>query len=247
MVYRAIVVDDEPYTREGLRLLVDWAGCGFVLVGEAGSAEDALVLLERERPDLMICDVRMPGMQGTELALEAHARYPALMIAFISGYQRFDYARDAIRAQAFCYLVKPIDQEDVEKQLRRILGVLDARLTNPRTQPAEPPAGLGQGIAAMWHYIYQHLPGPASLEALASELHLHQGYLGQWIKKQTGHTFHQHLTRARMEEARRLLLQTDKPIKEIAWAVGIGDVDYFAVQFKREHGLTPGQLRKKRA
>ncbi len=251
-MYRAIVVDDEPYMREGMRILIDWEACGFELTGEAENAQQAMVLLESARPDLMICDVRMPGLDGTQLALFAHAHYPGMQIAFISGYQQFSYAQAAIRAQAHCYLLKPIDPDEVQEQLKAIARVLDARgvgeselteeaaLLPPSMEADEP----DQIISSMRRLIAEHYAKNPSLWSLSRQLHLHQGYLGQQIKRLTGKTFHQHVAALRMQKARRLLLTTDQSIKEIAHAVGIADVDYFTSQFRRETGKTPMQFRK---
>jgi YesN/AraC family two-component response regulator len=254
-MYRAIVVDDEPYMREGMRILIDWDACGFELIGEAENAQQAMALLESSRPDLMICDVRMPGIDGTQLALFAHARYPGMHLAFISGYQQFSYAQAAIRAQAHCYLLKPIDPDEVQEQLKAIARALDARGMGesetaeegegaaflPEAAEADEP---GQIISSMHRLIAQRYNKDPSLLSLSRQLHLHQGYLGQQIKRLTGKTFHQHVTALRMQKARRLLLTTGQSVKEIAHAVGISDVDYFTSQFRRETGKTPVQFRR---
>lgn len=248
-MYRAIVVDDEPYMREGMRILIDWESCGFELTGEAENAEQAMALLESSRPDLMICDVRMPGLDGAQLAMLAHGRYPGMQIAFISGYQQFSYAQAAIRAQACCYLLKPIDPGEVHEQLKAIARTLDERRAGEGEEAIGPPAPLeadepGRILSCMHRLIAQRYARNPSLFALSSQLHLHQGYLGQQIKRLTGKTFHQHVTALRMQKARRLLLTTSQSVKEIAHAVGIADVDYFTSQFRRETGKTPMQFRR---
>ncbi len=133
-MYRAIVVDDEPSMLEGMRLMIDWSACGFSLAGEASDAGEAIALVEASRPDLVITDIRMPGLSGTDLAARLSREYPDVMVLLFSGYRDFAYAQAAIRAQAFGYLLKPIDPDEVHAALRGIAAELDRR----RAEQKEP-------------------------------------------------------------------------------------------------------------
>jgi len=112
---------------EGLRLMVNWAACGFALCGEASSAQDALRLMDTWQPHLLMCDVQMPGMSGTDLAAIANRYHPGTIILFFSGFRDFAYAQSAIRAHAFGYLTKPIDPDEVHETLLRVKAELDRR------------------------------------------------------------------------------------------------------------------------
>ena len=94
-------------------------------------------------------------------------------------------------------------------------------------------------------YIEGHYHSPPSLQDFARVIGFHKGYLGQRTKQVTGQSFHQHVTRARMDEAKRLLRQTSGSVREVADRVGIHDVDYFTTQFKRYTGKTPSGFRKR--
>lgn len=128
-----MIVDDEPFMLEGMRLMIDWAGCGFELCGEASSAQEALRLMDTLRPHLLITDVRMPGMLGTDLAAIVSHYHPEVILLFFSVFRDFAYAQSAIRAHAFGYLVKPIDAQEVHETLRRVRQELDARATQEAT------------------------------------------------------------------------------------------------------------------
>lgn len=127
-MYRAVMVDDEPFMLEGMRTMIDWASCGFTLCGEAASAQEALHLVDSLQPHLLITDVRMPGMLGTDLATIVHRYHPDTVVVFFSGYRDFAYAQCAIRSHVFGYLVKPIDVDEVQDTLRRVKAELDQRL-----------------------------------------------------------------------------------------------------------------------
>jgi len=138
-LYRAVIADDEPFMLEGMRMMIDWRRCGFTLSGEARSAQDALHLVDTLQPHLLITDVRMPGMLGTDLAAIVARYHPETLILFFSGYRDFSYAQSAIRSHAFGYLVKPIDVEEVESTLMRAKAELDARRAATQMENKQPP------------------------------------------------------------------------------------------------------------
>lgn len=120
-LHRAIVVDDEIFTRKGLIQLVDWETCGFEIVGEADNGEDALELISRLHPDLIITDIRMPVLDGLELirsVLERGTQHPAFII--MSGYSDFTYAQQALRYGVHDFILKPVDDEDFSATLRKL-------------------------------------------------------------------------------------------------------------------------------
>ncbi|WP_226002407.1 response regulator [Paenibacillus sp. BJ-4] len=120
-LHRAIVVDDEIFTRKGLLQLMDWEACGFEIVGEADNGEDALELIGSIHPDLVITDIRMPVLDGLELirsVLERSTKHPAFII--LSGYSDFAYAQQALRYGVHDFMIKPIDEGDFSATLRRL-------------------------------------------------------------------------------------------------------------------------------
>ncbi len=126
-VYRVVIVDDEPLMLEGMRLMIDWKGCGFELCGEALSAQDALRLLASLCPHLLITDVRMPEMLGTDLAAIVRHSHPEVVILLFSVLKDFSLAQSAIRSRVFDYLAKPIDPDEVHETLLRVKAELDER------------------------------------------------------------------------------------------------------------------------
>ncbi|RED51836.1 response regulator [Cohnella lupini] len=120
-LHNAILVDDEVYTRKGLMKLIDWEACGFRIVAEADNGEDALELIERIRPDLVITDITMPVLDGLELIrriVEEKTVSPVFII--ISGYSDFKYAQQAVRYGVHDFILKPIDEIDFSKTLRKL-------------------------------------------------------------------------------------------------------------------------------
>ncbi len=116
MVSRILIVDDEPLARERLRALLAELDAGEV-VGEAGSGMEALELVERAQPDVVLLDIRMPGMDGLETALHLARRAPAPAVVFTTAYD--EHALAAFEAQAVDYLLKPIRPERLRAALTK--------------------------------------------------------------------------------------------------------------------------------
>ncbi len=108
---KVFIVEDETVIREGFRDKIPWEQYGFQLVGDAGDGEVALPLIRKIRPDVLITDIKMPFMDGLSLSEIVKEEFPKTKIIIISGYDDFEYARQAIRAGVDQYLLKPITRQ----------------------------------------------------------------------------------------------------------------------------------------
>ncbi len=120
MLIRVLIADDEPIVREGLRCLVEWDALGFSICGEAANGEDTLEKIEYLQPDLVLLDIRMPKLSGTQLIEKARNAGYAGDFIILSGYSEFKYAQTAIRFGVSFYLTKPIDEDELTKALLTI-------------------------------------------------------------------------------------------------------------------------------
>ena len=116
---RILLADDEPLILKGLRKLIDWEALGMEIVGQAGDGGELLELLESLRPDLIISDISMPHLSGIDIIKRINERGLPVKVVFISAYQEFSYARDAVAFGAVDYLVKPIRKPQLEQVLRK--------------------------------------------------------------------------------------------------------------------------------
>ncbi len=117
--FKVIIVDDEESSRELIRLSVDWDLLNYEVVGEASNSEEALALIEYELPELVLTDIHMPYMNGIELSEKILKQYPEIKIIVITGYDDFQYAQRGIKAGVYDYIVKPVDEDEVEKALKK--------------------------------------------------------------------------------------------------------------------------------
>ncbi len=119
---KVFLVEDEIVIRENICQMVPWAEYGFELCGEAGDGEMALPLILKEKPDVLITDIRMPFMDGLELSQIVRKELPDTKIVIISGYDDFNYAKTAITIGVEEYLLKPVSRQDFVEVLEKIRG-----------------------------------------------------------------------------------------------------------------------------
>ncbi len=115
-----LIVDDEYLIRSLIRKSVPWSALGLEVVGEAGNGEEALEIIRMERPQIAVVDINMPIMNGLELAQKVQELCLNTRIIFLTGYQNFEYAKLAVTYQAFDYLLKPIDTEELMQVLESL-------------------------------------------------------------------------------------------------------------------------------
>lgn len=126
-MYTVIVADDEEEIRKGIIRKVEWERIGFQVIGEAENGADALELVEKLGPDLLLTDIRMPFLSGIELAREIREVRPTVQIAFLSGYDDFSYAQQAIAYNIVSYMLKPIIARELEEELTKIKKIMDRK------------------------------------------------------------------------------------------------------------------------
>ncbi|TBL73229.1 response regulator transcription factor [Paenibacillus thalictri] len=134
MSWKALLVDDEWLVRRELRHLVNWEEIGYTLVGEAANGLAAAEMIKEERPDLVVLDIQMPGMDGVELARHIAAHEPQIRMLVISSHDQFDYVKNTLKSGASDYLLKHELNPD---NLRLVLGSIRKELEQDRARERE--------------------------------------------------------------------------------------------------------------
>ena len=169
-MYRLAIIDDEFATRQGLRGMLDWKKLDIEIVGEAEDGFAGKAMVQQQRPDIIICDVRMPRLDGIALVAQLRPMFPDLQIIFLSGQSDKAYLRSAIRFGAIDYLDKPVLREElravVEKAKERVresrgsqplhsFQAYIAQLFAGKGAQAGGPASLPQGLPVDFDRPYQ--------------------------------------------------------------------------------------------
>lgn len=122
-MFKVLIVDDERSTRDGLIKSIPWADMGIESIRSAKNGIEALEEADLIPPDILLTDVRMPKMDGIELAARIRERYPHCKIIFLSGYADKEYLKSAIKLDALNYIEKPIDEDEVISTIMKAVSL----------------------------------------------------------------------------------------------------------------------------
>ena len=124
-MYKLLLVDDEPIIREGFEKMIDWEKLDIALTASCSDALAAIGSMMDDMPDILLTDVRMPGVDGLELVERAMLLHPQLQAIILSGHDTFAYARQAMKSGVTEYLLKPCSKEEIEAALQRASEKID--------------------------------------------------------------------------------------------------------------------------
>jgi len=236
--YSTVIAEDEDLIRSGLIRKIEQSGQSFAVIGEATHGEEALELVRRMQPQLLITDIRMPVMDGLKLIEEVHKYYPRTAVIIASGYADFEYARQAMKFNVKHYLLKPVKQQD----LADVLDDVRAQLSK---EPIVEANDIEKTVQRVQQYLRENFHEEISLEQLAKQFNFSSAYLSKIFLKHAGEAPSKYIATLRINEAKRLLKQRkDLPVKTVGEQVGYADPFYFSRIFKQATGMTPRDYQK---
>jgi len=245
---KILIVDDEKYEGILIEKCLDWAAHGFEIIGNLQDADAAMDCFHQLRPDIVLCDINMPVIDGLELSRQMKLCNPDVHIVIVTGYQEFEYAKDAIRIGVDNYILKPIQAEELLETAEMIRGKVmaetDRKMPSAGADPAQVKNDL---IRAAVSYIEDNLSARGlSLGSIAPAIYSNRSYLSRVFREETGETVTSYILRRRIEKSRELFDTTDLRVYEVASLIGIPDAHYFGQCFKRATGLTVNEYRSKK-
>jgi YesN/AraC family two-component response regulator len=226
-----MIVDDEKFVRRGIIEDTDWALIDCEVVAEASNGAEALELARQTKPLLVISDINMPKVNGLQLAEKLLAEYPETKVIFLSAYDEFEYARQAVRIGVSDYLLKPYDDGELEASVQRLLHGISLK-----------PKGTirNRYILNAVEYIESHYQdSDISVGRIAGTIGLSEGHLSRLFKTEMDTGLNTYLTRYRIRQAMRELNDVQIKVYEVAESVGYQDIAYFSNTFKKLVGVTP--------
>jgi YesN/AraC family two-component response regulator len=225
---RILVIDDDVATREGFRGALTRSGFD---ARTAGTARDGLVMAADGWPDLVILDLGLPDMHGLDLLRrfrDAHLEAPCVVM---TGFGSVAEAAHAFKLGARDFIEKPIADAEL---LRVVREIVDERSST-----------VDWRVVEALRIIEQRYPqADLSLRGVARELEVSAEHLCRLLKRQTGTGFGRRLHEARVQEAKRLLRETNLAVKEVAFRTGYSDADRLSHYFKRFCRVLPTAYRQ---
>lgn len=241
-MYKIFLADDEIWVIMGLKKLIEKIGAPFQVVGEASNGVMALEEIEKKKPDVLITDIRMPGMDGLELMKEIRKKKLDTKVVLVSGYVEFDYAQKAIRMGAVDYLLKPVEAETFAKVLENLEKMLDERGGKQEEQPEEilNPSALENIVEEIQARYNENI----TLTGFSEKHNISAGHLSNLLKERLGMSFSEYITAKRVQKAKELLADERLSVEKVANEVGYKDYFYFTKVFKKAVGISPSKYRK---
>lgn len=245
-MYKIFLADDEIWVIMGLKKLIEKVGAPFQVVGEASNGVMALEEIEKKKPDVLITDIRMPGMDGLELMKEIRKKKLDTKVVLVSGYAEFDYAQKAIRMGAVDYLLKPVEAETFAKVLENLEKMLDECGGKQEEQPEEQPEEIlnPSALENIVEEIQARYNENITLTGFSEKHNISVGHLSNLLKERLGMSFSEYITAKRVQKAKELLADERLSVEKVANEVGYKDYFYFTKVFKKAVGISPSKYRK---
>ncbi|MCR8633737.1 response regulator transcription factor [Paenibacillus radicis (ex Xue et al. 2023)] len=247
-MYKLLVVDDEAETRSTLCSCFPWEQLGFRVEAERSNGMEALKYILQQPVDVLLCDIKMPVMNGIELAKEIANRKLPIRIVLLSGLRDFEYARQAINCGVSHYLVKPAKFNDIFTVLTELKIELDQEAKHSNSDmPLEHNELILEGqddpvIQKIISFIEMEYR-TVTLEESAKHVHMNPTYVSAYFKKMTGCKFSEYVQSVKMKKAAVLLKDRRFKAFEVSEMVGYANAKNFIRSFKQFYGKTPGQYR----
>jgi two-component system response regulator YesN len=242
-----VIVEDETNIRDCLKSLFPWSSLGVEVSAAFANGQEAYKYLMSHSADLLLTDIRLPGLTGLELVQMLREGRNMIPVIILTGYRQFDYAQQAIRYKVDDFLLKPIKYEELTAAILRIRDKLESGITR-KSEPADSVLDSTYHeriISSAKQYLTAHLTD-ASLEDAAISVNLSPGYFSRLFHKVTGETFSDYLTGCRMKKAAEYLHGTNYKTYEISLMVGYDNPKNFTRAFKQYYHLTPREFRDNR-
>ncbi len=255
-MYKVLIAEDEPFIGDSIRKMMERFGPEFEVRACVYDGEAALERLEEESFDVVLTDIRMPGMDGIEVLRRIDRDYPNIITVVISGYEIFDYARKALKYHASEYLLKPVSIDNMKELLAKLKVLLVEREKEQHYQKIFSAVGVGgvekkedgsgkeQLAESVRQYLEGHYGEKITTKELSKKFGLVPSYLSTLFRQEQGMSPSDYLNRLRIERAKALLLENMfLTVREIAEITGYADQLYFSKVFKKETGMTPSDFR----
>ena len=241
-MYGVYLVDDEKMVVDNLITSIPWLENGFEVVGFSTDPISAVAEITAKRPDVVFCDLKMPGCDGIELIKRVRENSVDTEFIMLSAFGEFETTRDFFRLGGIDYILKPLEQENaglvLEKISRKIVGK-DNKTPSVQFVPSQ-----YKGFDDLITYVTDNFNKKHTLNDLSERFNLSATYICDLFAKHYGSTLIIFVTNLRMSQAARLMFESETPLKEIAVHCGYSDYYYFCKVFKEYFGKTPSEYRE---
>ncbi|MBB6713748.1 response regulator transcription factor [Clostridium gasigenes] len=240
-MFKIMIVDDEILERQALKMIINNSECGKV-VAEACNGREAIELDRKFNPDIIIMDVKMPGIDGMKASEIIKEQNSNKIIIMITAYDDFELVHKALVLGVDDYILKPIKPSELMNVLNKFF--VNFKINKEFCAEKLVNDGKEIPIKAAIEYIHDNLTGNITLEKTASICNLSPCYFSKVFKKEVGVTFVSYVNDIKINKAKEMLENKDIPVLNVALDLGFEDCGYFIRVFKKSQGVTPKKYRE---
>lgn len=241
MGIKLLIADDEDVIRNGIAKYIQLHTDRFDKIYMASNGEEALEIIFRDKPDILLLDVQMPLKTGMEVMQEAKRAGILPCTVILSGYDEFKYCQQAMRFGARDYLLKPVRSSDI---LKKVLELSEERFEISKPVEEELTGEKNHLVELAKEYMTEHYYENLTLVEVAQKVGITSGYLSTLFSQTLNKGFVDYLNELRIDHACTYLQQNYLKTYEIAYKVGFNDEKYFSKVFKKVTGQSPSEYRK---
>ena len=252
-MYQILIAEDEALERKVLCSILRRHFGDLCQIHEAKNGTEAVALFLKHKPQVALLDIEMPGSTGLEAARQIRSSGLPCMILFLSAYDKFSYAREAITLRALDYLLKPYEPQELILTVEEALNLYARTSGRPEVQLTtyQDPADLADHTTLriaqvrenIERYIRANYTSELSMQDVARAMNYSEAYFCKLFKQCFKVNFSAWLNEFRVEKAKEMLLDSRLSVREVSLACGYTDANYFARVFKRITGKTPSEYR----
>jgi len=254
-MYRLLIADDEVIERTILEKKLNRYFKDSCEIRTAANGRELMEMYESYKPHIMILDIEMPVISGLDAAKEIRRKDKLCSFIFLTAFDEFSYAKEAISVRALDYLLKPCDDKElmlVVEEACRLQDIMRAgqgavplaKKELPQPHP-ETDRFARTNQVKLLSFIQEHYQEDISVQDISDYMGYSEVHSCRLFKQYFGQNFVSYLAEFRMKKAAGYLLHTHMSIKEIGKAVGYNNSNYFAKVFHRLYGMTPSEYREK--
>ena len=237
-----MVADDEEYLLTAMQKLIDWDAMGCELVCCAKNGRELIDMAQKNPPDIVITDIKMPVMNGMEVARYIYENMNRTIVILLTGYADFEYAKEAIHYDVSDYIIKTAMLEQLPSSICKAVQKLES-LWDEKVIPDEEWQS-DDILARLQRFIESNYSKKLTLLDIAGAVHANRSYISRLYKQKTGVNLFDAINRYKVEKSKEMLLSGLK-VYEVAERVGFDDVAYFSKVFKKHEGCSPKEYGSK--
>lgn len=249
-MYKALIVDDEKHVSQAIIALGEWEKYSIKEPFYASNGQDGLTAMREIRPNIVFVDMKMPIIDGREFLRLATAEFINVQYIVISGYNEFELARAALKFSVIDYLLKPIDEDELNSAIEKAILNLNKKSSDELQKNEKQEIRIETSspkyiTKEIKHYIDDNYFKEITLSMFSDKYHFSKEYLTKIFKEHYNCGIYEYALNMKMSRARELLGNSEISINEISLRLGYSNNNYFSKAFKNFNGYSPSKYREK--